>query len=201
MHAGGAVSGDAVSMIDFSEVERILCNWAKRATGMEAVFVEENGPQMDRPFVAFSYLDVGVIGDDGYIDSDDGAGGVSRSYYGSRTAVIDVQVYTESNHPKVSARYECERLKFALESDLYLMEVFDADVFAVIDYGATRNLPLLEDNVRFKSRAGFDLTLSLAGNAVAAETYPSITAVALSGTIYGAVSGALTGSLLVSATA
>ncbi len=189
-------------LMDFAALERVLHTWASKSTGLEVVFAEdENAPQPDRPYVA---LDISTISDvtgrlqiDEYDETSDK---VIRAVASMQLVDVGADVFTQSTKPYENAMRYVDALVTACDSDAYREELFAPASIAYLGVSDAEKVPLLEDDVRWRSRAQARFRFSVASNLSNAESFDYIASVALTGTVTGGVTDPLTAATSVSAT-
>jgi len=177
--------------MDWRAIEAAFKGLVKGAIGLECVWGNSNGVQPDRSYVMLTWLGFDNISDSGSYDSFDEARNViSRNYYASRTAQVDVQAIAKSNRAGDNALAFVDALMVAFDMEALPKRWLAPVGIAVSDFTAARLLDAVEDGGRIVSRAAFTLKLNLAANVAGAETPTTIESVALTGNVSG-LTGAL----------
>lgn len=184
--------------MDWIGIENAIRGLIKAETGLEAVWGSSNGVQVTRPYVVLQWLSIEQLGDAGFTETyneDDDT--VESNYYASRKAQVDVQVIAAETRASGNALAYLDRLVTAFDLQAPNKQWLDPVDVAVADFTPVRLLDAVEDDGRIVSRAGFTLKLNMAANAAAAESAGAISAVALTGTLSGAVTGSITDDMIV----
>lgn len=189
-------------LTDFDLLERTLYTWASKSTGLEVVWVEdEHAPQVDRPYVA---LDIESISDvTGRLEIeeyDETSDTLVRSFAAMQYVNLVADVRTNSTKPYENAMRFCDALITALDSSEYKEQLFEPAGMGVLSTGDILKIPLLEDDMRWKSRAQIQCRFSIASNLAGAESLDYINSAALTGTITGGTIDPLTAATSVAAT-
>jgi hypothetical protein len=189
-------------LTDFDLLERTLYTWANKSTGLEVVWVEdENAPQVDRPHVA---LDIELISDvTGRLEIeeyDEATDQLKRSYASMQYVDVVADVFTYSTKPHENAMRFCDALITGLDSSEYKEQLFEPAGMGVLSTGDIQKIPLLEDDLRWRSRAQIQCRFSIASNLADAESLDYIKSAALTGTITGGTLDPLTAATSVAAT-
>lgn len=171
------------AMFDDEAFERVMTEWAQSSAGIPSIFDAENGPQMDRTYALFTILSAADVTGVCEINEVTDDGEISRGYYKLEVIKLQVEVISNSDRPGESARVFCRKMQNALGSDLYSENLFLANDIGIQDTGTIKRIPMLEDNVRWKSRAMFEVTFNVACNASAVEILPSVRTVLVEGTL------------------
>jgi hypothetical protein len=190
------------ALFDDAAFEAVLTTWTQKAAGIPAVFDAENGPQMDRTYALFTIMSAeDVTGTNEMFEPEDGDDDVvHKGYYKLEYVRVQVEVIADSNKPGRSAAWYCRRLQAALGSELYKQELFLPNDIGIQNAGNVKRVPLLEDNVRWRSRAMFEAVFNVACNASAVEILPTVSTVRADGELnYATPTDPLTGTLSVTA--
>ncbi len=169
-------------------IENAFCALVKEATGLESVWAIGKGPQPDRAYFRFQWLSWGGIGDSGYVEEVNATTGkIERSYYASRTALLDIQCITSELRAGNNSASYVDALAIALDIAEVSARWLAPVGVAVSDFSGARNLDAIEDGNHPVSRTSLTVNLNIAVNVDAAFTAPPINEVRGTGVVSGGV--------------
>lgn len=183
--------------IDFEAIEAALVAFAEAATGVPAVWQDDDnaGPQNDLPFVGLSWLTLpSAYGDDDEDTYEDEALGLITARTGPRRATISMHVYSKTARPgaPTGVLLLAARLDAALSDGELREEHFTPAGFGLGETSDVRYLPEQRDGTTQRvHHAQLDVDLHLAVNAVANAQPDIIESVEVVGQISGVNQGEL----------
>lgn len=174
--------------LQWRAIENALVSLVKESLGVMGVWSMSNGVQPNRPYVRLQWLSWGNIGDSSYAESfNTTTGKVERSYFASRTALLDVQCISDAERADQNSNAMADALMVSLDIAEVTSRWLAPVGVAVADFDGARNLDAVEDGAKTVSRTSFTLKLNLAVNVDAAFTAPPIETVQGTGHIEGGV--------------
>ena len=167
-------------------IENALKSVVKEATGLETVWAFGKGAQPNRPYVRMQWLSWDNVADSGYVEEFNAqTGKVEKSYYASRTGLVDVQCITDDLRADSNSASFADALMIALDMPDIASKWLAPVGVAVATFSGARPLDAVEDGNHPVSRTSFTLNLNIAVNVSSAFTVGPIDTVQASGTIEG----------------
>lgn len=177
--------------IDFEAIEAALVTFAETATGVPAVWQDDDnaGPQNDLPFVGLAWLTLpSAYGDDDEDTYEDETLGLITARTGPRRAAVSMHVYSNTARPgsPSGVLLLAARLDAALSNGDLREQFFTPAGFGVGATSDVRYLPEVRDNTSHRvHHAQLDVDLHLSVNAIADAQPDIIESVELGGRISG----------------
>lgn len=138
-------------MIDFDAVDTTIYDWASTFAGIEVVWMNDNGPKPDLPYLALRRSSLAAIGH-GFESIPDGGGLAKIS--GDRDMTVNIQAYGSNAYGRLDELYN-------VRLDPNSQELLALGDLALVNLLAITNLTGLNDT-EFEERAQMDLLFRFA---------------------------------------